>query len=52
MAIIVKLNGQKLDLDAQPDLLFNLLLKLTNVEERLNSHDKRLKNLEKENGHD
>ena len=47
MAQIIKLNGQKLDLDANPDLLFHLLLGITNLEERLNSIDKRLYNLER-----
>ncbi len=47
MATSVVYNGQKLDLSANPDLLFQLLLTLTNVEERMNSIDKRLYNLEK-----
>lgn len=46
MATSVVYNGQKLDLSANPDLLFQLLLTLTNVEERMNSIDKRLYNLE------
>lgn len=47
MATSVVYNGQKLDLSANPDLLFQLLLTLTNMEERMNSIDKRLYNLEK-----
>lgn len=47
MATTVLLNGQKLDLSANPDLLLEILLMLTNSEERMNSIDKRLYNLEK-----
>ncbi len=47
MATSVVYNGQKLDLSANPDLLFQLLLTLTNLEERMDSIDKRLYNLEK-----
>ena len=43
----VVLNGQKLDLSANPDLLLHILLTLTNLEEKVNSFDKRLHNLEK-----
>ena len=43
-------NGQKLDLSVNPDLLFELLLSLTNVEKRISSIDKRLYNLEKKQG--
>ena len=46
MPLNVVLNGQKLDL-SDPDVLFQLLLSLTNVEERMSSIDKRLYNLEK-----
>ena len=46
MPLSVVLNGQKLDL-SDPDVLFQLLLSLTNVEERISSIDKRLYNLEK-----
>ena len=41
------INGQKLDLDANPDLLLDILLMLTSSEERMNSIDKRLYNVEK-----
>ena len=47
MATTVVYNGQRLDLSANPDLLFQLLLTITNIEERMNSIDKRLYNLEK-----
>lgn len=47
MSTSVVYNGQKLDLSANPDLLFQLLLTITNIEERMNSIDKRLYNLEK-----
>lgn len=47
MATSVVYNGQRLDLSANPDLLFQLLLSLTNLEERMSSLDKRLYNLEK-----
>ena len=40
-------NGQKMDLSANPDLLFEILLMLTNIEGRMNSIDKRLYNMEK-----
>ena len=52
MATKVVINGQRLDLSANPDLLFQLLLTMTNIEERMNSIDKRLYNVEKkQNGH-
>ncbi len=47
MATTLLLNGQKLDLSANPDLLLEIVLTLTNLEERMNSFDKRLYNLEK-----
>ena len=47
MATTVLLNGQKLDLSANPELLLEILLMLTNMEERMNSIDKRLYNVEK-----
>ncbi len=47
MATTLLLNGQKLDLSANPDLLLEILLMLTNMEERMSSFDKRLYNLEK-----
>ncbi len=47
MPTSVVLNGQKLDLSATPDLLFQVLLTLTNLEERMDSFDKRLYKLEK-----
>ena len=47
MPTTVLLNGQKLDLSANPDLLFEILLTLTNLEEGMNSIDKRLYNVEK-----
>ena len=47
MATTVLVNGQKLDLSANPDLLLEILLKLTNMEERMNSIDKRVYNMEK-----
>ncbi len=50
MAATCKINGQKVDLVATPDLLFQLLLNDTNIEERLHSLEKRLYNLEKKNG--
>lgn len=48
MAQVVKINGQRLDLDTTSDVLFHLLLGITDLEERLNSIDKRLFNLEKQ----
>lgn len=42
-----KINGQRWDLEANPDLLYDILVSITNVEERLRSLDKRLRNLEK-----
>lgn len=47
MSTSVVYNGQKLDLSVNGDLLFQLMLTLTNLEERMNSIDKRLYNLEK-----
>ena len=47
MAVTMLLNGQRLDLSANPDLLLEIVLTLTNLEERMNSIDKRLYNLEK-----
>ena len=47
MAVTLRVNGQKLDLSANPDLLLEFLVMLTNIEERMNSIDKRLYNLEK-----
>ncbi len=44
----VVFNGQKLDLSANPDLLFQIMLTLTNLEERISSIDKRLYNIEKQ----
>lgn len=43
----VVFNGQKLDLSANPDLLFHILITLTNLEEMISSIDKRVHNLEK-----
>ena len=47
MAFTMLVNGQKLDLSASPDLLLEILLMLTNMEERMNSIDKRLYIMEK-----
>ena len=47
MATTLLVNGQKLDLSANPDLLLEILLMLTNMEERMSSIDKRLYNVEK-----
>ena len=47
MAVTMLVNGQKLDLSVSPDLLLEFLVMLTNMEERMNSIDKRLYNLEK-----
>ncbi len=47
MPTTVVYNGQKLDLSANPDLLLEILLTLTNLEEGMNSIDKRLYNVEK-----
>lgn len=46
MATKVVYNGQKLDLSANPDLLFQMMLTLTNLEERMDSFDKRLRNIQ------
>ncbi len=43
----LKINGQRWDLEANPDLLYEILISMTNLEERLRSLDKRLRNLEK-----
>lgn len=47
MATKVVYNGQKLDLSANPDLLLHILITLTNLEERMDSFDKRLYKLER-----
>ncbi len=47
MATSVVYNGQKLDLSASPDLLLQIMLTLTNLEDKVSSIDKRLYNIEK-----
>lgn len=42
----LKIGGRKWDLDANPDLLYQLLVSITNIEEHIKSLDKRLRNLE------
>lgn len=45
----LKINGQRVDLNDVPDLLMQLLVSVTNLEERFNLFDKRLKKLERTN---
>ena len=47
MSNTLKINGQTWDLEASPDLLYDILVSLTNVEQHLNAIDIRLRNLEK-----
>ena len=47
----LKLNGQNVDLNDYPDLLMQVLVSITNLEERFNSFDKRLRNVERKLGH-
>ncbi len=47
----LKVNGQSVDLNANPDLLMHLLVSITDLEERLASFDKRLRKLERKEQH-
>lgn len=47
----LKVNGQSVDMNDFPDLLVQLMVSVTNLEERLHSYDKRLRNVERKLSH-